>query len=42
MKLMRQPSQPSHHPVLTLKLGNPKYESWKSFLPKSGGLVEVG
>jgi 5-methylcytosine-specific restriction endonuclease McrA len=42
MKLMREPSQPSHHPVLTLKLGNPKYESWRSFLPQSGGLVEVG
>jgi 5-methylcytosine-specific restriction endonuclease McrA len=40
MKLMRAPAQPSHNPLLTVKLGNPKYESWKSFLPKGNLLVD--
>jgi 5-methylcytosine-specific restriction endonuclease McrA len=40
MKLMRDPAQPSHNPLLTVKLGNPKYESWKSFLPKGSVLVD--
>ena len=40
MKLMRAPARPSHNPLLTVKLGNPKYESWKSFLPKSSMLVD--
>lgn len=41
MHLMKAPARPNHHPLLTTKLGNPKYESWKSFLPKSA-LVDVG
>jgi len=41
MKLMRQPTRPSHNPVLALKLGNPKYEVWKTFLPKATCLVDV-
>jgi len=40
MKLMRTPIQPSNNPLLTVKLGNPKYESWKSFLPKASVLVD--
>ena len=32
MKLVRQPVKPKRSPLLTIKLGNPKYESWKSFL----------
>jgi 5-methylcytosine-specific restriction endonuclease McrA len=42
MKLIRAPSQPNHNPLLTVKLGNPKYESWKSFLPKGSLLVDFG
>jgi hypothetical protein len=42
MNLMKDPARPSHNPLLTVKLGNPKYESWKSFLPKGNLLVDVG
>lgn len=42
MKLANVPARPSNNPLLTLKLGNPKYESWKSFLPKGNLLVDVG
>lgn len=41
MKLMKKPRKPANNPVLALKLGNPKYESWKPFLPKSNLLVDV-
>ncbi len=42
MQLVQKPALPKHNPVLTLKLENPKYESWKSFLPHGGHLVDVG
>lgn len=32
MRLVRQPIRPKHSPLLSLKLGNPKYQSWKSWL----------
>jgi 5-methylcytosine-specific restriction endonuclease McrA len=32
MKLVRPPVKPKRSPLLTIKLGNPKYESWKTFL----------
>ncbi len=32
MKLIRPPVKPKRSPLLTIKLGNPKYESWKTFL----------
>ena len=32
MRLVRQPVRPKHSPLLSVKLGNPKYESWKSWL----------
>ena len=32
MKLVRQPVRPKRSPLLSLKLGNPKYQSWKSWL----------
>ena len=32
MKLVRQPVRPKRSPLLSVKLGNPKYESWKSWL----------
>lgn len=40
MKLMRQPSRPKHHPALSQKLGNPKYEIWKSFLPRGAPFID--
>ena len=42
MKLMRHPVRPSHNPLLSVKLGNPKYESWKSFLPRANLFVDIG
>ncbi len=32
MKLIRHPAKPKRSPLLSLKLGNPKYNSWKTFL----------
>jgi 5-methylcytosine-specific restriction endonuclease McrA len=37
MDLQNEPRRPSHNPMLTVKLDNPKYEMWKTFLPKSRG-----
>jgi 5-methylcytosine-specific restriction endonuclease McrA len=35
MKLLRNPVKPKQSPLLSLKLGNPKYEMWRLFLPHS-------
>jgi 5-methylcytosine-specific restriction endonuclease McrA len=32
MTLVRRPVKPRHNPVLALKLENPKYESWRTWL----------
>ncbi|MBN2474162.1 MAG: HNH endonuclease [Pirellulales bacterium] len=32
MTLMRRPARPKRNPILMLKLSNPKYESWKTWL----------
>jgi len=32
MKLVRKPTRPERSPLLALKLDNPKYESWKTWL----------
>jgi hypothetical protein len=32
MKLARHPFKPKRNPLLALKLENPKYESWKTWL----------
>lgn len=42
MDLQTEPSKPKHNPMLTMKLDNPKYESWKTFLPKGSWLMDVG
>jgi len=41
MKLIRPPVKPKRSPLLTLKLGNPKYESWKSFLDHAYWSVDL-
>lgn len=41
MKLIRQPFQPKRNPVVTLRLGNAKYESWRSFLNDAYWTVEL-
>ncbi len=40
MRLMRRPERPKRNPVLLLKLGNPKYASWRTWL--EGVLWDVG
>lgn len=37
MKLLKRPTSPQHHPLLLAKLRNPKYASWRSFLPHLAG-----
>lgn len=41
MKLVKPPVKPKRSPMLTLKLGNPKYESWKSFLDNAYWSVDL-
>lgn len=35
MRLLQRPAKPKHNPLLVDKLRNPKYESWRSFLPEA-------
>jgi 5-methylcytosine-specific restriction endonuclease McrA len=41
MHLIRPPLKPKRSPQLTIKLGNPKYESWKSFLDNAYWSVDL-
>jgi 5-methylcytosine-specific restriction endonuclease McrA len=41
MKLTRPPVKPKRSPQLTIKLGNPKYESWKMFLDHAYWSVDL-
>ncbi len=41
MHLIRQPVKPKRSPQLTVKLGNPKYQSWKSFLDNAYWSVDL-
>ncbi|MEX0714873.1 MAG: HNH endonuclease [Pirellulales bacterium] len=41
MHLVRQPTRPKRSPLLSIKLGNPKYESWKSFLDSAYWSVDL-
>lgn len=40
MKLVRHPAKPKRNPMLALKLDNPKYESWRTWL--EGVYWEIG
>jgi 5-methylcytosine-specific restriction endonuclease McrA len=40
MRLMKMPIEPKTNPVLALKLKNPKYASWRSFVP-AGAVAET-
>jgi 5-methylcytosine-specific restriction endonuclease McrA len=42
MQLVRQPVKPKRSPLLSIKLGNPKYASWKSFVESAYWLAELG
>lgn len=41
MHLIRQPVKPKRSPLLSIKLGNPKYESWKTFLDNAYWSVDL-
>lgn len=41
MDLIRLPARPKRSPMLALKLGNPRYESWKNFVDRAYWLVDL-
>lgn len=41
MRLITKPAKPNHNPLLSLKLTNPKYESWKAFLPRGSYTLDT-
>lgn len=41
MHLIKTPVKPKRSPLLAIKLGNPKYESWKSFLDRAYWSVDL-
>jgi 5-methylcytosine-specific restriction endonuclease McrA len=41
MALIKQPVKPKRSPLLSVKLGNPKYQSWKSFLDNAYWSVDL-
>lgn len=41
MKLVRQPVKPKRSPLLSIKLGNPKYASWKNFVDSAYWTVDL-
>jgi len=41
MQLIRQPVKPRRSPLLSVKLGNPKYESWRSFVDSAYWTVDL-
>ncbi|MEN1681925.1 MAG: HNH endonuclease [Planctomycetota bacterium] len=41
MKLRKQPVRPKRSPMLSVKLGNPKYASWKAFVDSAYWSVDL-
>ena len=41
MQLIRQPVKPRRSPLLSVKLGNPKYESWRNFVDSAYWTVDL-
>lgn len=41
MTLVRKPLKPRRHPVLAVRLGSGKYESWKAFIDEAYWTVEL-
>ncbi|MDZ4818480.1 MAG: HNH endonuclease [Planctomycetota bacterium] len=41
MKLIKAPVKPKRSPLLAVKLGNPKYESWKTFVDQAYWNVDL-
>lgn len=42
MKLKRPPARPKRHPLISVRLGQERYESWKAFLDEAYWSVELG
>lgn len=42
MKLWRKPERPKRNPLIALRLGNEKYQSWRAFLDNAYWSVELG
>lgn len=42
MKLCRRPERPRRNPLIALRLGHEKYQSWKAFLDHAYWSVELG
>ena len=41
LKMIRKPARPKRSPLLTIKLGNPKYASWKTFIDNAYWSVDL-
>ncbi|MEM9413187.1 MAG: HNH endonuclease [Planctomycetota bacterium] len=41
MKLIRKPTRPRQNPLLSVKLDNPKYQIWKTFLAGASMSIDV-
>lgn len=41
MRLIRRPSKPRRNPAITIRLGSPKYQTWKAFLDEAYWTVEL-
>ena len=41
IRLIKKPVRPKRSPLLTIKLGNPKYASWKTFLDSAYWSVDL-
>jgi 5-methylcytosine-specific restriction endonuclease McrA len=42
MKLVKRPERPKRNPLIMLRLGNEKYQSWRAFLDHAYWSVELG
>jgi len=42
MKLIKTPVRPRHNPLVSVRLNNPKYEMWRTFLGGSESVTTVG
>ena len=42
MKLIKKPVRPRHNPLITVRLNNPKYEMWRTFLGSAECVATVG
>ena len=41
MKLVRRPRKPKRNPAITVRIGTPRYQSWKAFLDDAYWTVEL-